>query len=134
MPTTLFPDMDVKLKKSMAHDPRIPIFMGYWQGLWMKKYPNQYIFRWAADGAIVKRLLQNLDQSPEPKAESLVSLQSAAQRLFNGHLKWYRGKESIGAFSKHINHLLTDDHGGSSCDTRIKPTDEQLAVYDRIAR
>jgi hypothetical protein len=144
MVTTLFPELETQEtikpdRKPAAHDPRIQQFMSYWQTLWIQKYPGQkYLFRFAADGAIAKRLLLSLDSGDigqTPETSPLNRLQTAAERFFNGHLKWYRGKESIGAFSKHINHLLTDDHGGSQrAGCTVRPTNEDAERYRNISR
>jgi hypothetical protein len=136
----LFPGMEAKKKKPKQtnrtvtpdHDPRIALFQGHWDGLWMKKYNQIYIHAWARDGAIIKRLLQSLDTSfLQDNTPSLKRLLIAAERFFNGHLKWYKGVETIGAFAKHINHLLQDQPGGT---TAVKPTTEQLDRYRSLDR
>lgn len=118
-------------KNKTNHDSRVSDFAKFWNSLYQAKYNRDYIFAHKRDYAIIKRLLSTLDsQSPEPKAQSL--LESAAERLFNGSLKWFKGTETIGSFSTHINHLLNDK--GTQRDNAVRPTTDQLDAYARIAR
>ncbi len=133
---TLFPLIvaDAVPPRSVIGDPRVSEFAEFWTAQYKAKYGTLYIFYFAKDYSAIKRLLNILDSTNrQSNIENLKCLQAAAERLFNGRLSWFKGKESIGSFSKHINHLLTDDAGCKSGNA-IKPKSEDLARYRKAGR
>jgi len=95
---------------------RVAEFNLFWSGLYQAKHKTIYLSSPARDNAIIARLVRRLDA----QGDGLVLLKHAAERFLNGHIKWFKGRETIGAFSSHINHLITDEnstHGGVSITT-----------------
>jgi len=132
---TLFPDIptDTKPRKVAVshHDNRLPLLAAYWAQRYQVKYHQKYIFTYKKDYALFKRLLILLEGSktgPDPVAQ----LTDAMDRLFDGKLPWFKGTKTIGSFSKHINHLLTDDNAGSK--NGIKPKQSDLDRYRSASR
>jgi hypothetical protein len=86
------------------YDGRIKKFLQYWHELWFRRFGDAWIDSSPVKHRhLVKKLLVSLDQ----RGDGLSLLKTAAERLFEGRLKWVSAP-SVGVLSTHINELLVE--------------------------
>jgi len=103
------------------YDGQIKKFLQYWHELWFRRFGDAWIDSSPVKHRhLVKKLLVNLDQ----RGDGLTLLTMAAERLFEGRLKW-ASAPSIGLLSSHINELLVEPKDG--------PT-RQATDWNKIAK